>query len=172
MRLYEKVVPSVARDIVHSLIDSEDIEVNEKHLFDLRSDVEAIFKEYLRRERELSDVTKDVLASRGWSSSKFSEAKRIAATSQKVPLGDEAVDFVIGQILECLMMTVHVEEVFAEDHVMRKRIVDVIRRYLKLNEEVEQEARNRLKNLQEGTRDWDIAYKKTLEEVRRAKGLA
>ena len=31
--------------------------------------------------------------------------------------------------------------------------------------------RLRLKHLQEGTRDWEIAYRKTLDEVRRAKGL-
>jgi uncharacterized protein len=171
VKLYDKVIPSVARDIVHSLIDNEDIEVNEKRIFDLRADVEAIFKEYLRRERELSDVTKDVLASRGWSSSKFSEAKRIAATTRSVPLGDEAVDFVIGQILECLMMIEHVEEVFAEDHTLRRRIYQVFKKHLEVEDDVDREARARLKHLSEGTQAWEVEYQKTVEQIRRNKGL-
>jgi hypothetical protein len=81
------------------------------------------------------------------------------------------LDYVINQLLEFMMISKNIDEVFAEDHVMRKRIADVIRSYLKLDQEVEEEVRKRLKHLEEGTRDWEVAYRKTLEEVRRAKGL-
>jgi len=171
MKLYSKLVPAVARDIAKALIDAGDIEVEEEGFEAARQDFEAVINEYLRKEKELSDSTRDILASRGWSSSKYGEAKRIAAGSRGIPLGDEAVDYVINQMLEYMLISPNIEEVYAEDHVMRKRIVTIIRKYLAINEEVDQEVRGRLKHLQEGTRDWEVAYKKTLEQIQRAKGL-
>jgi hypothetical protein len=171
MKLYNKLAPAVARDIAKALIDAGDIEVEDENLEAARQDFEAVISEYLRKERELSDATKDVLASRGWSSTKYGEAKRLAAGSRGVPLGDDAVDYVINQMLEYMLISPNIEEVYAEDHVMRKRIVTIIRKYLKINEEVDQEVRGRLKHLQEGTRDWEVAYRKTLEQIQRAKGL-
>lgn len=171
MKLYPKSIPNIARDIVHALLDNQDIEVEEENLMAARSDFEAILSEYSRAERDLADVAKDVMAARGWSSSKFSEAKRVAAQNRKLPLGDDALDYLINQMLEFMLISPHFDEVYAEDHVMRKRMADVLRRYLKLNDDLDAEVRNRLKHLQEGTRDWEIAYRKTLEEVQRAKGL-
>jgi hypothetical protein len=171
MKLYSKLVPAVARDIAKALIDAGDIEVEEQSLEAAQQDFEAVINEYLRKEKELSDSTKDILSSRGWSSAKFGEAKRIAAGSKGIPLGDDAVDYVINQMLEYMLISPNIEEVYAEDHVMRKRIVTIIRRYLKINEEVDEEVRGRLKHLQEGTRDWEVAYRKTLEQIQRAKGL-
>jgi hypothetical protein len=171
MRLYAKLVPAVARDIAKDLIEAGDIEVEAESLDAARQDFEAVINEYLRKERELSDATRDILASRGWSSAKYGEAKRLAAGSRGVPLGDDAVDNVINQMLEYMLISPNIEEVYAEDHVMRKRIVTVLRKYLKINEEVDEEVRGRLKHLQEGTQDWEVAYKKTLEEIQRAKGL-
>jgi hypothetical protein len=171
MRLYAKLVPAVARDIAKDLIEAGDIEVEAESLDAARQDFEAVINEYLRKERELSDATRDILASRGWSSAKYGEAKRLAAGSRGVPLGDDAVDYVINQMLEYMLISPNIEEVYAEDHVMRKRIVTVLRKYLKINEEVDEEVRGRLKHLQEGTQDWEVAYKKTLEEIQRAKGL-
>ena len=171
MKLYPKLIPSMARDIVHALLDNQDIEIEEENLMAARGDFEAILNEYNRAERDLADVAKDVMAARGWSNTKFSEAKKIAAETRKLPLGDDALDYIINQMLEYMLISPNFDEVFAEDHVMRKRIVDVLRKYSKMNLELDAEVRNRLKHLQEGTRDWEIAYRKTLEDVQRAKGL-
>ncbi len=152
-------------------MDNRDIEVEEKSIISARTDFEAIMNEYIRAERELSDMAKDIMASRGWSSSKFQEAKKIAANSRDLPLGEDALDFIINQMIEYMFISPHFDEVYSEDHVIRKRMVNILRRYLKMNQDVDDEVRNRLKHLQEGTRDWDIAYAKTLEEVKRAKGL-
>jgi len=171
VKLYPKLIPSMARDIVHALLDNQDIEIEEENLMAARGDFEAILNEYNRAERDLADVAKDVMAARGWSNTKFSEAKKIAAETRKLPLGDDALDYIINQMLEYMLISPNFDEVFAEDHVMRKRIVDVLRKYSKMNLELDAEVRNRLKHLQEGTRDWEIAYRKTLEDVQRAKGL-
>jgi hypothetical protein len=171
MKIYSKLVPAVARDIAKALIEAGDIEVETENLKAAQQDFAAVLNEYLRQEKELSDATKDVLASRGWSSAQYGKAKRLAAGTRGVPLGDDAVDYVIDQMLEYMLISPNLEEVYAEDHVMRKRIVTIIRKYLKINEEVDQEVRGRMKHLQEGTRDWEITYRKTLEQIQRARGL-
>ena len=61
--------------------------------------------------------------------------------------------------------------VLSPDNVMRKRIVTILRKHMKIDEEVDREVRARLKHLQEGTRDWEIQYKRVVEQVRRNKGL-
>jgi len=171
MKLYSKVIPLIARDITEALTKNEDIELEEGLEKEAPKDFEAILNEYQRSEREISDLAKDVLNSRGWGNAKFSEARKIAATARKFPMGDDALDYVINQMLEYMLISPNIAEVYAEDHVMRKRIVVIMRRYLKLDDELDMEVRKRLKNKQEGTRDWEIAYRKTMEEVRRLKGL-
>jgi hypothetical protein len=40
-----------------------------------------------------------------------------------------------------------------------------------VDDEIDREARARLKHLQEGTNAWDIEYQKTVELLRRSRGL-
>ncbi len=171
MKLIAKLVPKLAKDLVEALIENEDIEVEPKNKEEAYKDFAGILNEYIRLEREITEEAKDVLAKRGFGMSRFSEAKKMAAQARKVPLGDDALDYVLNQILEFLLISKNIEEVYAEDHVMRKRMVGFIRKHLNVNEELDQEVRRRIKNVQEGTRDWEIAYQRTLEQVRRAKGL-
>jgi hypothetical protein len=161
----------MAKEIVTALIDNGDIEVEEQDRIEAQKDFEGIINEYVRAEKEIVEETKSVMAARGLSGSKFSETKRAVAASRKFPLDDDGLDFILNQILEFMLISNNIAEVYAEDHVMRKRMVDIVRKYLKLDDQIDQEVRKRLKHLQEGTRDWEIAYRKTQEEVRRAKGL-
>jgi len=171
VKLYEKIVPAIAREIVETLIENQDIEVEEEDLLEAQKDFESIMYEYIRKERDLSETTKNILAARGWSSTKYAEARKIAASAKGVPRGDEALEYMVNQMLEYMLISPHIAEVYAQDNVMRKRCVEIIRRHLKLNEQIEEEVRRRLKHLQEGTRDWEIAYRRALEQVRRNKGL-
>ncbi len=171
MKIYERVIPGIAKEIVKVLVENKDIELEIGLELEAQRDFEAILKEYTRTERELADYANDIVISRGWPRAKYSEARRLAAASRKVPLDDDAVDYVINQMLEFMLMSANIGEVYAEDHTMRKRIVTVLRRYLKMDEELDLAVRGRLRHLQEGTRDWEISYKKNMEEMRRIKGL-
>ena len=66
----------------------------------------------------------------------------------------------------------NIEEVFAEDHEMRKKITDAMRKYLGIDEEIDREARGRLKNLREGSAEWDIEYEKIVGQLKRARGIS
>ncbi|MBI5546261.1 MAG: DUF507 family protein, partial [Deltaproteobacteria bacterium] len=86
-------------------------------------------------------------------------------------MGDEGIEYVIGQMLEFLLISRNIEEVFSEDPTMRKKIFTIMKKHLDVDEEIDREARARIKHVQEGSAAWDIEYQKTVEMIRRAKGL-
>ncbi|HET9753364.1 MAG TPA: DUF507 family protein, partial [Myxococcales bacterium] len=70
-----------------------------------------------------------------------------------------------------LLISRNVEEVFAEDHSIRRKIYQVFKKHLDVDEDIDREARSRLKHLSEGTTAWEVEYQKTVEQIRRNKGL-
>jgi len=75
-------------------------------------------------------------------------------------------------MLEGLMHSRNIEEVFAEDHEMRRKIATVMNKYLGIDEEIDREARGRLKNLREGSAEWDVEYERIVGQLKRARGLS
>ena len=62
MRLYSGKVPTVGSEIVKSLVEAGDIEVSDRT--EAEMDVQAVLKEYIRLDREITEKTKDVLQKR------------------------------------------------------------------------------------------------------------
>ncbi|HVI92939.1 MAG TPA: DUF507 family protein, partial [Anaeromyxobacter sp.] len=86
-------------------------------------------------------------------------------------MGDEGIEYVIGQMIEFLLISRNVEEVYAEDQSLRKKVFGIFKKHLDVDDEIDREARARLKHLQEGTSAWDVEYQKTIELLRRSRGL-
>ena len=80
--------------------------------------------------------------------------------------------YVINQMLEGMMHSRNIEEVFAEDHEMRKKLQIAMFKFLGIDEQIDREARGRLKNLREGSAEWDVEYEKIVGQLKRARGLA
>jgi hypothetical protein len=171
MKFYPKQIPVIAKEIVKELLANEDIEVEPGLVSAAQEDFSAIMREYQRQLDDISGDAKTLMIRRGWPSSKFAEAKRIVSANRKLPTGDDGLDYVINQMLEFMMMSNNLEEVYAPDNVLRKRIVTIIRRHLNVDEEIDNQVRARLRNVQEGTPDWEIQYRQISEQVRRNKGL-
>ncbi|HOX46332.1 MAG TPA: DUF507 family protein [Myxococcota bacterium] len=169
--IYPKLIPPAAREIVKTLMDAGDIEVSADKVEEAQEDFASVLREYHRRDEEISREAKDVMSLRGWEQGKYQEAKRIVAGRRGLPMGDDGLDYVINQMLEFMFRSGNIEEVFAEDHVMRKRLAEIIRKYQKVFEEVEAEVRGKLRHLQEGTSEWDVQYRRMHEQVRRNRGL-
>jgi hypothetical protein len=74
-------------------------------------------------------------------------------------------------MIEFLLISRNVEEVYAEDHALRKKVFQIFKKHLDVDDEIDREARARLKHLQEGTSAWDVEYQKTVELLRRSRGL-
>ncbi len=172
MRLYRKIIPKMSKEIIANLRDNGDIEIDDQKLEEAYLDVAAILVEYCNAEDRLNQETRDTLARRGLSAERFAQVKRGLAEARSHKTGEEGAEHVINQMLEALMHSRNVEEVFAEDHEMRRKITECMRKYLGIDEEIDREARGRLKNLREGTADWDLEYERIVGQLKRAKGLA
>jgi len=171
MRLYPKVIPAISREVIQTLMTDKDIEVEPLRIADAEMDMSAIMREYLANEERVNQATREALDRRGYDHSKFAQVKREMADVRGFKMGEEGIEYVIGQMLEFLLISRNVEEVFSDDPVMRKKIFTIMKKHLDVDEEIDREVRGRLKHLQEGTPAWDVEYQKTIEQIRRARGL-
>ena len=171
MRLYPKLVPIIAREIIQRLSAENDIEVEPIRASDAEMDLSAIMREYLANEERVNQATREALERRGYDFSKFNQVKREMADVRGFKLGDDGIEFVINQMLEFLLVSRNIEEVFSDDQQMRPKLLQTMKKHLDIDEEIDREARGRLKHLQEGTGAYEIEYQKTIEQIRRARGL-
>ena len=171
MKLYPKIIPAIARDVVGTLMAEGDIEVETMRVADAEMDMAAILKEYLASEERVNQATREALERRGYDHSKFNSVKREMADVRGFKMGDDGVDYIINQMIEFLLISRTVEEVFSEDHTIRRRVYQVFKKHLDVEDDVDREARARIKHLTEGTQAFEIEYQKTVEQIRRNKGL-
>ena len=171
MKLYSKLIPTIAREIVELLMRDGDIEVEVMRVADAELDLAAIMREYISSEERVNQAAREALERRGHDYSKFHQVKREMADIRNFKLGDEGIEVVINQMLEFLLISRNVEEVFAEDHIMRPKLLEVMKRHCAVDGEIDREARVRLKHLQEGTGAYEIEYQKIVEQIRRTRGL-
>ncbi len=171
MRLYPKLVPIIAREVILRLTADKDLEIEAIRVADAELDMAAIMREYLANEERVNQASREALERRGYDHSKFNQVKREMADVRGFKLGDEGIEFVINQMLEFLLVSRNIEEVFASDNEMRPKIMQVMKRHLDIEDDIDREVRARLRHLQEGTSAFEIEYQKTVEQIRRARGL-
>jgi hypothetical protein len=171
MRLYPKVIPIISRESIQKLMQDGDLEVEPLRIADAEMDLSAIMREYLANEERVNQATREALERRGYDYSKFNQVKREMADVRGFKMGDEGIEYVINQMIEFLLISRNIEEVYAADNVLRQKIFAIMKKHLDVDEEIDREARTRLKHLQEGTSAFDIEYNKTIDQIRRARGL-
>jgi hypothetical protein len=169
MRLYSGKVAALSEEIVKALVEGKDIECESRQ--EVQRDVESVFGSYLSLEREALDKAKELVESRSLPQSEFARMKKLAAEQRGIKVGDEMLDYLLDQLIEMLMHSNNVEEVFAEDHALRRRMRPVLRKYLELDEALEAEVRGQLKHVQEGSRTWEIEYQRVMGEIQRRRGV-
>jgi uncharacterized protein len=169
MRLYSGKVPTIAGEIVRALTEARDIETEKPHEVDL--DVQAVLNNYLALDREATEKAKELIDARGLSAGDFARMKKLAAEQKGIKIGDEILDHLLDQIVEILMHSNNVDEVFAEDVVMRKRMVPILKRHMAVDEEIDQEVRGHMKHMSEGSSTWEIEYARVKDEIKRRKGV-
>ncbi|MCP3103187.1 DUF507 family protein [Myxococcus sp. K15C18031901] len=165
------MIPIISREAIQQLMQDGDIEVEPMRVADAEMDLSAIMREYLANEERVNQATREALERRGYDYSKFNQVKREMADVRGFKMGDEGIEYVINQMIEFLLISRNVEEVFSPDNSLRQKIFQVMKKHLDVDDEIDKEARSRLKHLQEGTSAFDIEYNKTVEQIRRARGL-
>jgi hypothetical protein len=169
MRLYSGKVATIASEIVKTLLDASQIETETPR--EVQADVESVLNQYLRTDKEAADKAKDAMQSRGIPNSDFTRMKKLAAEQMGIKIGDESIDYLLDQILEILMHSANVDEIFGEDVELRRKMAPILKRHMAVDEELEREVRGKLRHVEEGTRTWEVEYNRMMEEIRRRKGL-
>jgi hypothetical protein len=169
MRLFASKVSPIAHEIVRELSDANDIECDSPREVEL--DIESVLNNYLQIEREAAEKAKDLLQDRGLAAGEFARMKKLVAEQKGIKVGDEMLDYLLDQIVELLMHSANVDEVFAEDVVLRRKMAVVVKRHTAVQEELEKEVRGHLRHVEEGTRTWEVEYARVMEEIKRRKGI-
>ncbi len=169
MKLYASKIDTISNELVTRLTKEGDMDVVDRAEAEL--DVVSVLKEYLRVDRELTERAKDILEIRGLSYSQFGRTKRNLAEKKDFGLGEESITWIINQLLETFMQSQHVEEIYADDPTLRRKAREVLKKHMMVEDELDQEVRDRIRNIQEGTNTWDIEYTRVLEQMKNKHGL-
>jgi len=169
MRLYSGKVPVIAEEIVRTLTRDEDIETENEA--EVRLDIESVLKEYLRQDREVLEEAKNRMEIRGLPYAQLGKVKSLVARERQLAVGEEMLPYVLEQLLTMLFHSGNVEEIFSEDHVLRKKMTTIMKRHLEVEGELDKEVRSRIKNLEDGTASFEIEYQRVMDEIKRKKRL-
>lgn len=170
MRLFAAKVPAISQECTRALLAAGDIETESPK--EVEADIAAVLNQYLAAEKDVNERTKDLLEKTGRGMSEYGRVRVQIAESKGIKVGDEALDYVLDQIVAVFQHSAHVEEIFAEDVEMRRKMRVVFRKHLVSESDLEEEVKAQLRHVQPGTPLWDIEYSRVMDQVKRKKGLA
>jgi hypothetical protein len=169
MRLYSAKVPKLSNEIVTAVTKDGDVETTSPR--EVQLDVEAVLNQYVKDEQEVSERAKTMMAQRSLPQTEFGRIKKLVADERKIKIGDDAIDYILDQLVEMLMHSTHVEEIFAEDYVLRRKMREPLRAEASQEQELQAEVRAQLRHVQEGTSMWEVEYRRMMDDLKRRKGL-
>lgn len=171
MKLYRAKVPAIAKAVIERLASEGDIEIKPDSKDEAEKDLAAIMDEYLRRDAELNERVRDEMSQLNIPYSERGRTRKRIAEELNHPLGDDVDRFLCRQFIENLLISPSIEEVFEEDRVMYKKVMEVLRAHDVDENEIRAEAASRLKNVQEGTVEYEIALQEQMKVVKKRRGL-
>ncbi|MGB0679850.1 MAG: DUF507 family protein [Polyangiales bacterium] len=169
LRLFPAKITPLAEDLMRTLAEEGGVEFEDRE--EARLDLEAVLKEYVRLDRDVLDEAKSRLEIRSLNYSQLGKMKAQVAKERGAPPLDEVLPYLLNQILHMLFHSRNVAEIYLEDRALRLRLTPVLRRHMQQGEDVDREVRAHIKNLQEGTAQFEIEYARMLEQVKRRRGL-
>jgi hypothetical protein len=169
MRLYSGKVATIATEVVRSLLATKDVETENPK--DVEADVASVLTQYLSDEREVNDRAKDVLERTGKSQADYSRVRQLVAEEKGIKVGDEALDYLLDQVVAMLMHSSSVDEVYVEDVELRRKMAPIFKKHMAVDSLVDAEVRAQLRHVRDGSREWEVEYARVLDQVKRRKGL-
>ena len=169
MRIHAARVSHIAETMIRRLKSDGDIECESDREAIL--DVEAVLNQYIQDEQAITDKARDLLASRGLPGSELGKMRRLVADQRQIKIGDEAIDYLLNQLVEMLLYSNNIDEVFADDLTLRRKLREPLRAEAAVEQDLQQAVRGQLKHVQEGTSMWEVEYHRMMEDIRRRKGL-
>jgi hypothetical protein len=169
MRLYSGKVPTISTEVVRALLASKDIEAERPK--EVEADVTAVLNQYLSDEREVNERAKDLLERTGKPNADYQRVRALAAEEKGIKVGEDMLDYLLDQVVEMLMHSNNVDEVYVEDVELRRKMAPIFKRHMAVDAAIDGEVRAQLRHVREGTREWEVEYARVLEQVKRRKGV-
>jgi uncharacterized protein len=169
MFLPHNKVSDIAKEMLGLLLETGDIETEVPR--EVQLDLESVLSQYLKTESELMAKARETLTARGLPAKDYSRILRTLAEQKKVKIGEEAMDYVLEQLVEILLNSSNVEEIYVEDHELRRKLRIPLRKHEGAAEKLDQEVRGQMKHVEEGSALWEVEYQRMMEDIRRRKGL-
>ncbi|MBL8608640.1 MAG: DUF507 family protein [Myxococcales bacterium] len=170
MRLYGTKAPNIAHEITASLLSSGDIEAEAPK--EVEADVLSVLNQYVSQEKDVSDRTRELLERTGRGPGEFNRVRNQVAESSGIKVGDEALDYLLDQVVAIFHHSANVDEIYVEDVELRRKMRPIFKKYMAADADLDGEVRAQLKHVTEGTRTWDIEYARVMEQIKRKRGLA
>lgn len=171
MKLYRTKVPAIAKDVIDVLVRDEDIEIAPRNREEAEKDLVAIMEEFMRRDNDLRNQVRDHMASRNIPYDEYGKTRKAMTETADHPKGDEIDKFLARQFIENLLISKFVDEVFSEDKVIFKKILQALKSHDVDEDSIRQEAIGKIKNIAEGTVDYEIALQNAVKDVKKRRGL-
>jgi len=70
-----------------------------------------------------------------------------------------------------LLSSSNVEEVYVEDHELRRKLRIPLRKHEGAAAKLDLEVRGQMKHVEEGSALWEVEYQRMMEDIRRRKGM-
>jgi hypothetical protein len=171
MKLYRARVPAIAHRVIEQLCNDGSIDVDVDDRKEAERDLEAIMESFLQRDSDLREEVRQYMADNGVPYEKYGRTRGQIAEQWGHPLGDDVERYIARQFVENFMISRWVSEVFADDKDLYKAIVTILKDNNVDEAALRDEAKDRIKNLREGTVEYEVALQKSLKEVKKRHGL-
>lgn len=169
MFLPHNKVSEVAKEMLGLLLETGDIETEVPR--EVQLDLEAVLSQYLRTETELMAKARETLTTRQLPAKDYGRVLRTLAEQKRFKIGEDAMDYVLEQLVEMLLSSSNVEEVYVEDHELRRKLRIPLRKHEGAAAKLDLEVRGQMKHVEEGSALWEVEYQRMMEDIRRRKGL-
>jgi hypothetical protein len=169
MRLYRGKVETISEEIVRSLKQAGDIDLDNES--EAKIDVESVLKEYLRLDKEIVEEAKNRMEVRGLGYSNLGRVKSQVAKERGGPGQEDVLPYLLEQILNILFHSANIAEIYADDAELRKKITPILRKHMDVENDLDREVRSKIKNLEEGTSDFEIEYSRVMEQIKQKRKL-
>jgi hypothetical protein len=166
MKIFRKVIPKIARDIVRALLSAQAIDVEDGRQDEVELDIAGVIVDYLNTIDGLHKDALEALNRHQLPLDTLGRVKKSLAETRGIIIGERALEWLLNQIIAVLFRSRSVEEVYAEDHELRSILNDTVSKYLGVDEELDKEVRGRLKHFREGTNEWEIEYGRLIGQMR------
>lgn len=171
MKLYKVKIPTIARAVIETLCNEGAIEVDVENRQEAEKDLVAIMDEYIRRDAEMREAVKEHMAHANVPYDQFGKVRTQFSERWGLPSGDEVQRYLARQFIENFMISRFVDEVYAEDKEIYKRVREIVEGHDVDERALRQEAQDQIRNIAEGTVDYEIAMSKAMRDVKKRHGL-